>query len=302
MRRKHWLAAGVFAFLALGALLLVRPGALTGEAGGAGCEAANSLADAELARSEGRYLVMEIMVALALGLEQADRYIGIAEPLLTDSGAIAASNQENCFQSQVVTASQATAPKLKVDFMNCPSESGRFEAGIAMGPPEDVDPATLPPQVAATFADLPPGTVVYDLAMYDTKPYGVLLEGSIKLTDSPDSERITTDLSFDFLDYSGSLAVDGTVVRNAALSSITMAGTFRSSGGLDWAVDGSDLGVEETCRGLKSGRLTGTYGGDGGAQVQVVASFDGSCDGCAAITLDGVEEPKVCIPEALALQ
>jgi hypothetical protein len=300
MRRKPWIAAGVFAAAAFVALLVVRPGVLTGEAGGAGCEAVENFADAELAREEARYLVMEVMVGLALGLDQVDRYIALAEPLLADAASIETANQQNCYRSELLPTTQ-NQPKVRVDFQSCPQESGRLDVGLAVGLPEGVDPNTLPPEVREQVADLPPGAQAFDLTMVGTKSNGIPLEGNMRLVEAGGSQTVEGRLQYSFLDYSGDLALEGTIEGTEAARSVTMTGTFESSGSLHWTLEGSNLTVVDGCRGLKAGRMVGRY--DGGAQgaVDVVASFDGSCDGCAKITVDGVEKPNICIPDMVQL-
>lgn len=301
MRHKPLVAAAGFALLVLGGLLIARPNALTGEAGGAGCEGTTQAADFELARSEARYLVMEVGVALALSVAQTDRFVGLGEPLLA-SAAAGQSPPTNCYSTQVVSTTPST-PKVKIDFSNCPGETGTLEMGLASGLPAGVDPATLPPEVAAAAApDVPAGAVRYDMVMTGTKTSGVLLEGGFQLTTGTGAaEALDLDINFAFLDYSGDLDVDGSIDASSGVDAVTMAGTFVSSGGLTWNIEASNLGVVEGCRGLKSGRMVGTYEGGELGKVQVVATFDGSCDGCATIQIDGADAPKICIPEQLSL-
>lgn len=300
MRRKPWIAAGVFAALALVTMVVVRPDVLTGEAGGAGCEGANNFADAELARGEARYLVMEVMVGLALGLDQMNRYIDLAEPLFQDTAAIPAANEANCYKSEVVQTPQ-TPTKLKMDFQSCPQETGRIEFGMAVGLPEGVDPATLPQEVRDQLADLPPGASAYDLSMVDTKSNGIPMEGNIRITDTGGSQAIEGRLAYSFLDYSGDMTVDGTIESSDTADVVTMVGTFESTGGLHWTLEGSNISVTDGCRGVKAGRLVGRYDGGDLGNVEVIATFDGDCDGCANVTVDGVEKPEICIPEMVSI-
>ncbi len=287
MRRKPWIAAVGFALLVGVALVLVTPGALTGEAA-AGCAPGDDLAAAELAKSEGRYLVMEMMVVLGLTLEQADKYIEIAAPLATPG----ATTGEACYSAEQLPGATQTSAAVRVDFTSCPGESGSIELGVEV---------PVPPAGSTSPPD--PNAVHYDLAMYDTKPYGVLLEGNLGIDNTSSSETMTTDLSFDFLDYAGALAVDGTVERDdaAQTQTVTLAGTLSSVGGLDWDVQGSNLAVAEDCRGLAGGQMTARYGNELVDEVLVVATFDGTCDGCADVTIDGVPKPEICIPDILQL-
>ncbi len=285
-----------FAALIGGALLVASPDTLTGEAG-AGC-AGGQLADGEMARAEGRYLVMETMVALALGLEQADHYIELAAPLATQ-GATGVENasEDNCYAAELIESEQLGGA-VRVDFRDCPNETGTIELSVGAELPQGL-PDGLPDDVARE--ELPPGSVVYGLSMQDTVRYGVLLEGLMGIEQTPESESLRTDLSFDFLDYTGNLAVAGPVERTETTTSVTMVGTFSSVGGLDWEVQGSNLVVADGCKGLKSGRLEAHFSNEQVVDVTVVAEFDGSCDGCASVQIDGVEKPRVCIPEELAL-
>lgn len=299
MRQKPLIAAAGFAVFALGALLVARPGALTGEAGAAGCEGTNAAADFELARSEARYLVMEVGVALGIAIAQTDRFVELATPLISTAAA-GQTPPAACYATQVIPQ-QSANPKVKVDFSNCPGETGSVEMGMAAGLPAGVDPSMLPPEVVAAAGDLPQGSVQYDMLMTGTKTSGVLLEGGFKITTTAATSALDMDINFDFLDYSGDLDVDGTIETAEGVDSVTMAGTFVSSSSLTWTIEASNLGVAEGCRGLKSGRMVGTYDGGEMGKVEVVATFDGACDGCANITVDGAEAPKICIPEQLSL-
>lgn len=342
MRRKPWVAAAAFAVLAGAALMFTNPKALTGEAGGAGCTV-EDFADAELAKDEGHYLVMEVMVALALGLEQAQEYRGVAEeftsdPLnMNDPVALANSNENNCYQTQIEQSEIASAT-VKVDFGNCSDQQGRIEVAVAAEFPQgtdlsqlnglnggdipseiptDVDPNNPPDDIPADLPDdlpedLPedinpddfiPTAVSYDLVMYDTERYGVLLEGLIGFTEPAegDTQAIRTDLSFDFLDYSGTLTTTGAVTTDEGVSSVDFRGTFKSAGGLDWEVDADGLEVSEGCKGLRAGTLTANYSNPAVDNVEIVATFDGACNGCAQVQIDGRKVSDICIPDALGL-
>lgn len=344
MRRRPWVAAVAFAVLAGGAMMLVNPSALTGEAGGAGCTVEN-FADAELAKQEGHYLVMEVMVVLALGLEQGYSYLELTEEFtddpaaLTDPVALSNSNEENCYATAIEDASLMGA-KLMVDFGNCPDETGRIEIALAVEYPEGTDLSLLdglggddiPSEIPTDFdpenpddlpgdlpSDLPedlptevpedidpddylPVATAIDLVMFDTERYGVQLEGGLGFTQ-PTTEGaeqdVRTDLSFDFLDYAGTLTTEGKLRVDGDTSEVDFAGTFRSAGGLDWVVDATALQVNADCRGLMSGQLVATYSNPAIDEVKVVATFDGACNGCAQVEIDGRKVSDICIPEAL---
>jgi hypothetical protein len=338
MRRKPWFAAVAFALVAGAALMFVNPKALTGEAGGAGC-AVDDFADAELAKQEGHYLVMEVMVALALGIEQGNGYLEMTQDFgdnpvaMNDPIALSNSNQNNCYQTEI-TDSTVTGAVIKIDFGNCTDEKGRIEVAVAAQYPQGTDLSALegllngggdiPSEIPADFdpenpGDLPaeipedipedvdpedfvPDAVSYDLTMYDTESYGVLLEGLLGYTQPTEEgapQGIRTDLSFDFLDYAGTLTTQGTMTVDGDTSVLDFTGAFRSVGGLDWNVDARGLGVNADCKGLLSGELVATYSNPAIEHLEVVATFDGSCDGCAHVTIDGREVSDICIPEAL---
>ncbi len=336
MRRKPWVAAIGFAVLAGAALIFVNPRALTGEAGGAGCTP-EDYADSQLAKREGQYLVMEVMVVLALGLEQGNEYMEVADDFtgdlsrLNDPVALANANEANCYQTTISDASLLGA-KLDVDFGNCSDQSGRIEIAVAAEYPQGTDlsalgglnggdipgeipadfdpenPGDLPADVPADLpedfdpADLEPTAIAYDLTMYDTQRYGVLLEGGLGFTQPAEEgapQGLRTDLSFDFLDYAGTLTTQGTLRQQDNTSVVDFAGTFKSVGGLDWEVDASALTVQEDCKGLLSGELVATYSNPAIEHMEVVATFDGACNGCAQVSIDGRKVSDVCIPEAL---
>jgi hypothetical protein len=326
MRRKPWVAAVGFAVLAGAGLVFTNPKVLTGDAGGAGCTP-EDYADSQLAKQEGQYLVMEVMVALALGLDQAYDVLDATGDItddpttLTDPVALARINEENCY-SVAVTDATAVSANVGIDFGSCSDRSGRVEMAVATEYPQGFDPSTLggldgtdvprdvdPGDLPSDLpSDLPAGAapvaVAYDMTMFDTQRFGVLLEGLIGFTQPADEDApqgLRTDLSFDFLDYAGTLTTTGTLRSEGDDSDVDFTGTFKSVGGLDWTVDATGLRVNADCKGLKAGRLVATYSNPAIDLVEVVATFDGACNGCAQVEIDGRKVSDVCIPEALGL-
>jgi hypothetical protein len=320
MRNKPWVAAVGFAVVAGAALMFVNPKALTGEAGGAGCTV-EDYADSQLAKREGQYLVMEVMVAGQFTDDLSS---------LTDPVALSNSNQNNCYATTINDASLLGA-KMAVDFGSCSDQNGRIEIAVAAEYPQGTDlsalgglnggdiPSEIPPDFdpenpgdlpADVPSDLPedldavdiePTAIAYDLTMYDTERYGVLIEGLLGYTtpSAGGEQDVRTDLSFDFLDYAGTLTTRGKLRTDGDTSEIDFTGTFKSVGGLDWNVDATGLKVNPDCKGLMAGELVATYSNPAIEHLEVVATFDGACNGCAQVAIDGRKVSDVCIPEAL---
>jgi hypothetical protein len=310
IRRKPLVTGASIAILVGAGLLIANPKLLTGDAGEAGCGAVDDLVDKETAYGEARFLATEVMVTLALGLDRVDNYIATVEPLVESPVAVSQSNQSECYQATVLELEPPATGKLQLDYANCSDDTGLVVVAIEkeypdledieLDPDAPMDPETGQPQLPDP-SSIEPLSVKYELEMEEVTTSGVQIEGSVRVDEISEEERnFTTELSIDFLDYAGTLLADGSANYQEGNATVVFAGTFRSVTGLDWKITASDLVLQDGCSGAKSGSIIGTFENSVGEPLEVVSSFDGSCDGCANITVGGAEQQPICIPEMIA--
>ncbi len=105
---------------------------------------------------------------------------------------------------------------------------------------------------------------------------------------------ITTSL----LDFQGTAMLAGSVELDLdnATTRLNMGGTFRSVTGLEWEIVINDLVVGTSCLGALSGDINAIFDSPAG-RVDVIASADGSCNGCLQLEIDGIEQEDLCLPE-----
>jgi hypothetical protein len=295
VRTKRVLPIVVFALLVGVGLLLSRPDALRGDAGG-GC-AVDDLTDNELARNEARYLPIEVMVTLAVGLELAGDFASYADSALAGDDVSSA----NCFSAEVVEETEAGGGTVRFDFTGCAGRAGVIlvvkgptPVVPAPDPDPDADPDAEPEApVSPLFASGPA-----DLTFTEYTASGVHLDGTLQLDSEAGSGQVATDLAVEFLDYAGTLQVSGPwILAGESGVELDLEGQFLSVTGLDWQVALADVVMDMGCAGGGlSGEMTGLYANDLG-EVAARAVFDGSCDGCAAAYVNDVEQSRVCIPD-----
>jgi hypothetical protein len=105
---------------------------------------------------------------------------------------------------------------------------------------------------------------------------------------------ITTTL----LDFQGTAMLAGSVELDLdnGTTRLNMGGTFRSATDLDWEIIINDLVVGSSCLGALSGDINAIFDSPAG-RVDVIATADGSCNGCLKLEIDGVEQEDLCLPE-----
>lgn len=290
VRTKRVLPVLVLAALVGAGLLIARPDALRGDAG-AGC-AVDDLSASELARNEARYLPIELMVTLGVGIELAREYMGYAEAVLQGQELPAGS----CFVAEVVEEDDLGGGTVRFTFAGCNDRSGAIAVKRVAAPPPEEEPEPDPPAAVA-----PPifGTGTFVVTFAEYLAHGVHLDGTLGIAAAAGGGQIDSDIAIDFLDYAGTLDAEGpwTPVADKVIS-VGLEGAYRSVTGLDWDVTVADLVLDTECLGAKSGEMRGHYGNEMG-DVDALARFDGSCDGCAAAFVNEEEQSRLCIPEGV---
>lgn len=297
MRRKPLIAAASALVLAGGAMLALRqlaPEALRGDAG-AGCSAVDGLVDREQAKNEARSAVIQVLGSFALGYDRVLRTDGVADDIMESPSAVAESNASNCYQAELAIES-LTERNLAIDFGRCPDESGTARVELVI--PDPLGNGVDPDAPADDDAAPEPETTTVRLVLADSVRGGIAVDGSATLVDTEAGRHLTTDLNVEFLDYAGLLQIEGDVVHADDADTVTADGVFRSVSGLDWQLDAEGIVLSDSCQGARAGTLTLVYEG-AGDPVVVEATFAGSCDGCAQVTVDDQRAPDICLPSEI---
>ncbi len=247
----------------------------------AGCEEVQQLLDNEMAQAEAAYLPFQVMATLGVGLEVAEDLSHAAEAIL--AGAPVGENE--CWTADIVADNQAGGGIVTFDFAHCYQRSGFVHVTVYPSP-------TTEPQM---FVAGPT-----DLMFVDYAAQGMRLNGGISVDALDNEGTVTASLKSEYQVYEGQLEVTGpwTVISPDELR-LDLAGTYASATGLDWTVAAAGVTVAYDCAGALSGELRSRFTNDAG-MVEAIAAFDGSCDGCASTTVNGVPGEDVCVPESVA--
>jgi hypothetical protein len=142
--------------------------------------------------------------------------------------------------------------------------------------------------------------------------FSELVEGGVPSAQSNPAELIAGGLNkgelvaaitTSLLDFQGTAMMAGSVELDLdnATTRLNMGGTFRSATGLDWEILINDLVVGTSCLGALSGNINAIFDSPAG-RVDVIATADGSCNGCLQLEIDGIEQEDLCLPEIPGLE
>jgi len=335
---------------------------LKGAAEDAGCEGMGALVDIETARAEARYVPIEVVAVMGLGLGMAFQYgsqtgevlaaqlqgqsvpqgdcyaIDVLNPVdLEGNGAVAFDFSQCEGKGGAVTVHQGktTLPEIPA----LPGSEGRedgteipLDGSIPEGLPEDLEGLQelseeelqeLVDSILEGSASAAVG-VVYDdynesllnieggitlsstVQLNELTPGAGATEGALSATGLPLSltqGTLQTDIATSVFDYAGTALLEGpfSVDPETMQSTINLDGTFTSTTGLEWEIIINDLVIGGTCLGALSGNINAIYDGPSG-RVDVVATANGTCDGCIQIQVDGMDQPDLCLPDIVMQQ
>ena len=347
-----------------GGILFSQSHNLKASADGAGCGNFEDLIEMESAYNEARYLPIQVIAVMGVGLGLGFQYSAMTGDVLAADLNETAYQSPDCSVASVVEKVTPTGSgEVKFDLNNCESQSGLVTisqgattlpdlpdtlGGIELPDPADIptdpseiDPDNLPTEVPENPEDLEQlqedlselteeelqeftesllsGTATNSAGiLFDSFKNGLLeVDGGLVLgleigldnadPDAVDNSQLSaqansgtlqTQLRASLLDYEGVAEFSGpwSLDADAGTTTLNLTGGFLSINKVTWAMEIEDLVIGGDCLGGKSGSINATYTGPAGT-VAMTAEFNGSCDGCVPITIDGQSAGESCLPE-----
>ena len=298
-----------------------------------GCGTMDELKDLEMARGEARYVPVELIGTLALGVMRAGDYGAYSSVVHQSYSAGDPITSDGCADVRLIDGMGSDGEgKVFYDFQPCPNRSGWVQVTQSVNLDEDDEARDTTPEDEWVDTDgdglpdnLPPGSDDIDLddltedqindllggtadieVTYDGYLEGIVeMNGTLGMsggltTDTSAEGPLTADLQVDAWHYAGDVQAEGSwrFTAEGEARSLSFAGDFVSATGLPWIVIASNVELTPGCVDATAGEITGMFQ-NGKGEVTVTARFDSICDGCATIFIDGEEAGRTCLPDAL---
>lgn len=279
-----------------------------------GCEFADSVADLETARGEAEYVPVEVAATVALGVARALDYGAYSSVVHSSYATGQPITADGCIGIQVVQAIGADGHgALRYDFAGCPGQGGaavveQTIAGIGAG--ESWEDVVSSGDVNEDGMEDDLGDLLQAeadvMVRYDGYEEGVLrMSGQMALGGgvtggSSATGPLVCSMAVSARGYATSLLAQGEWSGSRYgddARQVTFAGSLLSAAGLEWTVMGEDVVLSPDCMGPVGGRLSAVFENDAG-RVEMTATFDQACDGCADLLLDGVSQGRTCFAAA----
>lgn len=287
------------------------------------CGGVDPTLELELARSEARYLPLEVGATTALGVFKASVFAELSASIQADGSTAGYETDPPCVGIDLLDPMGADdlSGAVRYDFTRCGSAGGALQVDQRVLLPElptderDVPQGDWPEDWDGDWpedwdGELPTGDDLEDLLLgggsanmavgFDSFSEGILgMDGSLALDGGVDGGALSVDLSVSALDYGGDLVAQGAWAPGATASEqqFQFAGTFTSSAGLDWTVQADGIQLDAECGDARGGELRATFTNDAG-RVELRAVFSPTCDGCAEVFINGVSEGETCLDTA----
>ncbi|MEE2828861.1 MAG: hypothetical protein VX498_06715 [Myxococcota bacterium] len=299
------------------------------------CSTIDELKDLEMARGEGRYVPVELVGTLAMGVMRAGDY-GAYSSVVHQSYSVGDPiTSDGCIDVRLIDGiGNDGEGKVFYDFQPCPNQTGWVQVTQRVLPeglgdeardelPEDdwVDsdgdglPDSLPPGSDDVDWDGLSEDAINDLlggsadaeVVFNQYREGLLsMNGSLSMSGGVDLETgesgglLEADLRVEAWHYAGDIQASGdwSYEPETQSRSFSFIGDFVSATGLPWTVLASNVEITPECVDATGGEITAMFENGQGA-VTVTARFDSICDGCANILIDGESQGRTCLPDAI---
>jgi hypothetical protein len=268
-----------------------------------GCATIDEAKDLEMARGEGRYVPVELIGSLALGVMRAGDYGTYSSVVHQSYSAGDPITSDGCASVALVDGMGTDGEGTVVyDFGPCSARDGRVQVTQRVNSDlldeerdenfpqdgwEDTDGDGIPDS-------LPPGSDDVDLD-------GLSMSGSLGANEEV-SGPLTADLAVEAWNYATDVQVDGSwkYGQGGETRRLSFTGQMQSATGLDWTVMANNVELSPGCMDATGGEITAVFA-NGMGEVTVTARFDSVCDGCASIFVDGEAAGRVCLPEEVQM-
>jgi hypothetical protein len=301
-----------------------------------GCSTIDQAKDLEMARGEARYVPVELIGTLALGVMRASDYGTYSSVVHQSYSSGDPITSYGCASVALVDGmGQDGEGTVFYDFQPCPERSGQVQVtqrvtsdlldeerdenfpgdgwedtdgdGIPDGLPPGSDDVDLDGLTPEELSDLLGGSADIEVA-YQGYQEGLLsMDGSLSMSASVDGTSsvggpLAAELAVEAWNYGGVADIEGSWKFGMAEDSrrLSFTGEFESATGLPWTVMANNVELSAGCLDATAGEITAVFG-NGLGEVTVTARFDTVCDGCASIFIDGEAAGRVCLPEEVQM-
>jgi hypothetical protein len=301
-----------------------------------GCSAINEAKDLEMARGEARFVPVELIGSLALGVMRATDYGAYSSVVHQSYSAGDPITSDGCASVSLVDGMGSDGEGTVVyDFAPCSERGGQVhvtqrvnsdlldeerDTDFPQDDWEDSDgdgiPDSLPPGSDDVDLDgLSPdeldsllgGSADIDVSYQGYREGIVTMDGSLSMSGSVGASEeasgpLAADLTVDAWNYAATVKIDGSwkFGQGGESRRLSFTGEFNSATGLPWTVLANNIELSPGCMDATAGEITAVFG-NGLGEVTVTARFDTVCDGCASIFVDGEAAGRVCLPEELQM-
>jgi len=301
-----------------------------------GCSTINEAKDLEMARGEARYVPVELIGSLALGVMRAGDYGTYSSVVHQSYSAGDPITSDGCASVSLVDGMGTDGEGTVVyDFSPCAQRGGQVQVTQRVNSDlldeerdndfpqdgwEDTDgdgiPDSLPPGSEDVDLDgLTPdelnnllgGSADIEVSYQDYREGLLNMDGSLSMSGSASASEgvsgpLSADMVVDAWNYSAAVKIDGTwkFGQGGDTRSLSFTGELQSATGLPWTVMANNVELSPGCMGATAGEITAVFG-NGLGEVTVTARFNSVCDGCASIFVDGEAAGRVCLPEEIQM-
>jgi hypothetical protein len=301
-----------------------------------GCATIDEAKDLEMARGEGRYVPVELIGSLALGVMRAGDYGTYSSVVHQSYSAGDPITSDGCASVALVDGMGTDGEGTVVyDFGPCSARDGRVQVTQRVNSDlldeerdenfpqdgwEDTDgdgiPDSLPPGSDDVDLDgLSPdeldsllgGSADIEVSYSDYREGMLSMDGALSMSgslvaDEEVSGPLTADLAVEAWNYATDVQVDGSwkYGQGGETRRLSFTGQMQSATGLDWTVMANNVELSPGCVDATGGEITAVFA-NGLGEVTVTARFDSVCDGCASIFVDGEAAGRVCLPEEVQM-
>jgi hypothetical protein len=301
-----------------------------------GCATIDEAKDLEMARGEGRYVPVELIGSLALGVMRAGDYGTYSSVVHQSYSAGDPITSDGCASVALVDGMGTDGEGTVVyDFGPCSARDGRVQVTQRVNSDlldeerdenfpqdgwEDTDgdgiPDSLPPGSDDVDLDgLSPdeldsllgGSADIEVSYSEYREGMLSMDGGLSMSGSLGANEevsgpLTADLAVEAWNYATDVQVDGSwkYGQGGETRRLSFTGQMQSATGLDWTVMANNVELSPGCMDATGGEITAVFA-NGMGEVTVTARFDSVCDGCASIFVDGEAAGRVCLPEEVQM-
>lgn len=284
-----------------------------------GCDGFYDYQDLEIARGEATYVSTELGATFAFALAEAQRFTDASVEAQVAYEMGSPLEYEGCATVQVADAVGLDGNgTVAYDLSGCPTSSGavtvaqQFDLALPPGGggsdgsggyggevPPDVPPGTEASVQGNAIATADASAQVV-FAGYHAGNIGVL--GHMAYGHADDGGTIESGVTVTALDYRGRLDMEGEydTINDGLATRMSFDGAFESSTGLDWTVVADNVVYQPGCMDALGGELLMIFDNPAG-RVTVETVFDDTCDGCAALYVDGEQVAESCFGDGTTI-